>query len=546
VSVRPSSPLLCAFGATAVAIALTLAPLRIVAADTWPTSASMETAAADADNWILPARTLDFNRFTPLTDINRQNVGALKPLWTFKIADNGEQEAAPIVWHGTMYISTPHDHIIALDAATGAKKWELEHHVTHSVGVVTNRGVALVDGKLIMGTMEGHMMAVDATNGKVLWDVPGVDDPSNTSISMAPFIYRGLAIIGTAGGDFGNIGQVTAFRIADGSKAWVWHSIPAPGETGHETWPGDSWLHGGADVWGGLSIDPVTQTLYVGTGNPGPDLIDTYRKGKNLYSDSIVALNIAGPKPVLKWYVQLVADDTHDEDIAMPPQMFTGTIGGRRRPLIMATDKGGDYAIIDRANGQVISHGMLVQNQGMDSPPTADGQVGCPNHGGGVEWNGGAYDAASNLFIIPATDECGIWTALPSVEYSAGHPFSGGILPARGGGAGVISAIDVSSGKVVWTKDVPMAAEGGALITATGMTFTSALDGHFYALDTTSGRELWSVVTGSSIVSPPVAYRAGGKEIIAVISGEAGNQATRETPRTNSGSFISAFAVPDR
>jgi alcohol dehydrogenase (cytochrome c) len=426
------------------------------------------------------------------------------------------------------------------------KKWELEHHVTHSVGVVTNRGVALVDGKLIMGTMEGHMLAVDATNGKVLWDVPGVDDPSNTAISMAPYIYRGLAIIGTAGGDFGNIGQVTAFRISDGSKAWVWHSIPAPGEPGHDTWPGDSWLHGGADVWGGLSIDPATQTLYVGTGNPGPDLIDTYRKGKNLYSDSIVALDIAGPKPVLKWYVQLVADDTHDEDIAMPPQMFTGTIGGKRRPLIMATDKGGDYAIIDRTNGQVISHGMLVQNQGMDSPPTADGQVGCPNHGGGVEWNGGAYDAASNLFIIPATDECGVWTALPTAEYSAGHPFSGGILPARGGGAGVISAIDVASGKVVWTKDVPMAAEGGALITATGLTFTSALDGHFYALDTASGRELWSVVTGSSIVSPPVAYRVGGKEIIAVISGEAGNQATRETPRTNSGSFISAYALPDR
>jgi alcohol dehydrogenase (cytochrome c) len=513
------------------------------AADTWPTSASIEAAAADADNWILPAKTLDYNRVTALTDIDRTNVAALKPLWTFKIADNGEQEAEPIVWHGTMYISTPHDHIIALDAKTGVLKWEVKHEVTHSVGVVTNRGVALVDGKLIMGTMEGHVMAVDATSGKVLWDVQGVDDPLNSAYSMAPFIYRGLAIIGTSGGDFGNIGQVTAFRIADGSKAWVWHAIPGPGEAGHETWPGDSWLHGGADVWGGLSIDPATQTLYVGTGNPGPDLIDTYRKGKNLYSDSIVALDISGAKPAVKWYVQLVADDTHDEDIAMPPQLFAGLVNGVRRQLLMATDKGGDYAIMDRANGAVISRGMLVQNQGMDSPPTATGQVGCPNHGGGVEWNGGAYDAASNLFIIPATDECGVWTSLPSVTYSAGHPFSGGILPARGGGAGVISAVDVATGKVAWTKDVPMAAEGGALVTATGITFTSALDGHFYALDTRSGKELWSVATGSAIVSPPVAYRVDGKEIVAVISGEAGNQATRETPRSN-GSFITAFALP--
>jgi alcohol dehydrogenase (cytochrome c) len=541
----PARSLSIACAVIVVTGALVTSPPRIGATDAWPTSASMEAAARDADDWILPARTLDYNRFTPLSDINRQNVASLKPLWTFKIADNGEQEAAPIVWHGMMYISTPHDHIIAIDAATGVKKWELEHHVTHSVGVVTNRGVALVDGKLIMGTMEGHMLAVDATSGNVLWDVAGVDDPSNTSISMAPYIYRGLAIIGTAGGDFGNIGQVTAFHIADGSKAWVWHSIPAPGEAGHDTWPGDSWLHGGGDVWGGLSIDPATQTLYVGTGNPGPDLVDTYRKGANLYSDSIVALDISGAKPTLKWYVQLVKDDTHDEDIAMPPQLFTGTIGGRRRQLIMATDKGGDYAILDRTNGAVIAKGTLVQNQGMDSPPTADGEVGCPNHGGGVEWNGGAYDPSSNLFIIPATDECGIWSSLSDVNYSPGKPYSGGILPARGGGVGVISAIDVSTGKVAWTKDVPMAAEGGALMTATGLTFTSALDGHFYALDTMSGKELWSVVTGSSIVSPPVAYRAGGKEIIAVISGEAGNQATRDIPRTNDGSFITAYSVPD-
>jgi alcohol dehydrogenase (cytochrome c) len=531
--------------AVALAAALVFMPFHPAGADTWPSSASMEAAAGDADNWILPAKTLDFNRFSTLKDVNRDNVARLKPLWTFKIADDGEQEAAPIVWHGTMYISTPHDHIIALDAKTGAVKWELEHHVTHSVGVITNRGVALVDGKIIMGTMEGHVMAVDATNGNVLWDVQGVDDPANTAYSMAPYIYRGLAIIGTAGGDFGNIGQVTAFRIADGSKAWVWHTIPAPGEAGHDTWPGDSWLHGGADVWGGLSIDPATQTLYVGTGNPGPDLIDTGRKGKNLYSDSIVALDISGAKPALKWYVQLVADDTHDEDIAMPPQLFTGTIAGRRRPLLMASDKGGDYAIIDRPTGKVLARGVLVKNENMDSPPTKSGQVACPNHGGGVEWNGGAYDPGSNLFIIPATDECGVWTALDDVSYSPGHPYSGGVLPARGGGNGVISAIDVATGKIAWAKPVPMAAEGGALITAGGLTFTSALDGHFYALDTATGNQLWTVATGAPIVAPPVAYTVGGQEVIAVISGEGGNQATRDLPKNTNGSFISAFALAD-
>jgi len=527
----------------ALAAALGLPPAHTTAAETWPSSASMETAAADADNWILPAKTLDFNRFTTLTGVNRSNVARLKRLWTYKIADNGEQEAAPIVWHGMMYISTPHDHIIALDAKTGVQKWELEHHVTHSVGVVTNRGVALVDGKIIIGTMEGHMMAVDATNGKVLWDVPGVDDPSNSAFSMAPYIYRGLAIIGTAGGDFGNVGQVTAFHISDGSKAWVWHTIPGPGEAGHETWPGDSSLHGGADVWGGISIDPATQTMYVGAGNPGPDLVDTYRKGANLYSDSVVALDISGPKPVVKWYVQLVADDTHDEDIAMPPQLFTGVIDGKRRPLLMATDKGGDYAILDRPTGKVLAKGMLVQNQGMETPPTESGLVGCPNHGGGVEWNGGAYDPGSNLFIIPATDECGIWKSTGDVTYKPGAAFSGGILPARGGGSGVISAVNVSSGKVAWTKDVPMAAEGGALTTATGVTFTSALDGTFYALDTLTGKQLWSTNTGAPIVSPPVAYTVGGREVIAVISGEGGNQSTRELPKNVNGSFVSAYAV---
>jgi alcohol dehydrogenase (cytochrome c) len=509
----------------------------------WPTGDQIAKAATDESDWLTAGKSLDWNRYTTLKQIDARNVAQLKPAWTYKIDDDGEQEAAPIVWHGTMFISTPHDHVIALDAQTGQKKWEFSYTPAHVISFATNRGVALVDGKVFVGTLDGRLIALDAQSGKQIWNVPAVDDPVNTWYNSAPYVFNGTVIIGTSGGDQGNIGQVSGFRIADGKRLWVWHNVPGPGEPGHETWPGDSWQHGCADAWGGISIDVKTGTLFEAPGNPCPDKIDTNRKGQNLYSDSIVALDIAHGAPKLKWYYQLVSDDTHDADPAMPPVLFTGTVHGQSRELLAQGDKAGNFVILDRTSGALVSKNVLVTQKGLDVAPDSTGKIACPNHGGGVEWNGGAYDPGSNLFLIPATDECATWYAPATIEYSPGHQYAGGPLPRRTGGHGVISAIDVATGKVAWKKDVPFPAQGGALITATGLAFTSELDGVFYALDAKTGATLWQNATGSAIVDAPSAYQAGGQEYIAVISGQGGNQTTLELPKQNAGSFITAFAL---
>jgi len=171
---------------------------------------------------------------------------------------------------------------------------------------------------------------------------------------MAAYVYKNEIILGKSAGETGGIGHVQAFSTTDGHRLWDWHSIPFPGEPGHNTWPGNSWEHGGGAVWGGLTIDPATDTLYVAPGNPGPDLVDTYRKGLNLYTNSVVALDISGTKPRMKWYYQLLHNDTHDVDPAMPPILFDGKVGGTTRRLLAIGDKGGDFAVLDRTDGKVI------------------------------------------------------------------------------------------------------------------------------------------------------------------------------------------------
>jgi alcohol dehydrogenase (cytochrome c) len=510
----------------------------------WPTSDQIARAASDESDWLSAGKSLEWNRYTTLKQIDAKNVTQLKPAWTYKIDDDGEQEAAPIVWHGTMFISTPHDHVIALDAKTGVKKWEFSYTPSHMISIITNRGVALVDGKVVLGTLDGRVVALDANTGKQLWNVAGVEDPANTWYASAPSVYGDTVIIGTSGGDQGNVGQVSAFRISDGKRVWVWHNVPRPGEAGHETWPGDSWQHGCADAWAGVSIDVKTGTLFEAPGNPCPDLVDTQRAGANLYSDSVVALDIAHGAPKLKWYYQLIPDDTHDADPAMPPILFTGVVNGHPRDLVAQADKAGDFVILDRATGALVHRSALVTQRGLDGKPTVAGQTACPNHGGGVEWNGGAYDPASNLFLIPATDECATWKIDEGpVPYTPGQRYQGGAFPRRGGGHGVINAIDVATGTVAWRKDVPFPAQGGMLVTASGLAFTSEVDGVFYALDAKTGTTLWQYATGSAIVDAPSAYQVGGTEYVAVVSGQPGSQNTREMPKQNAGSFITAFAV---
>lgn len=265
-----------------------------------------------------------------------------------------------------------------------------------------------------------------------------------------------------------------------------------------------------------------------------------------MYSDSVVALDISGDKPQLKWYYKVSPNDVHDNDPSMPPVLFTGKVAGADRQLLAVGDKAGDFVILDRTNGKLVSRLAVSNQQGIfTTVPTLKGTFACPNHGGGIEWNGGSYDDAVNMFFIPSTQECAIWKIVypAAVPYVPGQPFTAGPLPKRRPATGVLTAIDVATGKAAWTKPLPYAAAGGVLVTRNGLIFTSDVGGNVYAFDPKTGQELWHDDVGSAIVAPISAYRAAdGHEYLVVEAGEAGNQQTPNLPKSQ-GARVVAYRL---
>ncbi len=531
-----------------VALALAtvaLRPATVRGAGNGPGPETFAAAAQDASAWILPARSYSGNRYVDLTQVSSANVKGLKRAWRFKIADDSPIEASPIVWNGMMYITSAHDHVYALDAKTGALKWEFAND-PHVIAFAANRGVAILGGNVYLGTLDGHMMALDATTGKKVWDVVAVDDPANSFYTMQPVPYKNMLLMGVSNGDWGGIGAIYAFDPANGKRLWEWKSVPAPGETGHETWSGDSWKRGGAALWSGIALDDKTGMLYADLGNPQPDFFGDARKGSNLYSNSMVALDISGAQPKMKWYHQFIPHDTHDWDPAMPPVRFTGQVNGAPRELVAAGDKGGNFWVLDATTGALVSHAAVSTQKGQDTEPSLAGNLACPNTNGGVEYNGGSYDPQTNLFYVPSVDECGIWKKNPTATYLAGQFYLGGSFPKLSGpNTGWMNAVDVSTGKFAWRKHEALPAVGGALVTSTGLVFSGMTTGDFVAFDAKTGDVLWSDATGSPILAPPAAYTLGGKAYIAVASGQAGNQAVPEMPKVSpNGSFLSVYTMP--
>ena len=518
-------------------------------ADT-PNAQALIGAAADTDDWVLPGKTYSFNRYVNAAVITPQNVTSLRKAWVTPLLDDGEQESSPIVWHGTVYIATPHDNVLALDAASGKVKWAFSYAPQYVLAYAVNRGVGLADGRVYLGTQDCHVIALDAATGKVDWNVLGCEGTSgyssteNSWFSIAAYPYNGAVYLSTAGGDQGNIGLLTAFDERTGKRLWSWHTVPEPGEPHFGTWPGNSWQHGGAAIWAGMSFEPSTNTLYATPGNAGPNLTLYGRKGQDLYSDSLVALQLGSGTPKLRWYYQLLQNDTHDADPAMPPVLFDGTVGGTPRKLVATADKDGNFAIVDRTNGKLVHRLSVSMQKAILALPTTQGTYSCPNHGGGVEWNGGSYDPKTNYFIVPSTQECALWKVVSTgpVQYIAGQPYTAGPLPKRRNATGVITAIDVSTGKVAWHRPFPYPAQGGVTITSTGIAFTSDGSGRIYALDTKTGNELWHDDTGSTIVDSLSLYRINGTPYLVTIAGEGGNQKTPNLPKTK-GSQVVAYAL---
>ncbi len=513
-----------------------------------PTAADFLNAANSPNNWILFAGNYSSNRSTAAKQITSANVSGLSKAWVFHLSDNGPTETSPIVWNGMMYVTSAHDHVYALNAATGKLVWQFADN-PHVISFAANRGVGILHGVVYLGTLDGHLIALDAKTGKKLWDEVAVHNPVNTFYTMAPVPYKmadgkWVLLESASNGDWGGIGYITAFNPANGKRVWEWKTIPGPGQPGHNTWAGDSWKRGGAAPWTGVTIDPSTQTLYMDLGNPQPDFNGAVRKGKNLYTDSLVALDISGPTPKLKWYHQFIPNDTHDWDASMPPLLFTGKRNGQSMKMVAAGDKAGNVWILDAATGKLLDHTVVSFQHGQHSAPSLGGNVACPNTNGGVEYNGAAYDPATNTLFVPSVNECGFWKGYKTAVYVAGQFYLAGAFPKFvGPDTGNFNAINVGTGVFNWRANFNLPAAGGALVTPTGLVFTGELSGQFDAFNTKTGALAWHSATGSPIIAPPVAYTAGGKEYVAVASGTAGNQKVPELKSPGHGSMITAYTL---
>ncbi len=543
--------ILAAFVATISAVG----PAGVGAQNAWPTADAFAAADKDAANWILPARNYGGNRYLAGGSITAGNVGTLKKAWTVKVDARGPLEVAPIVWNGTMYVTSSHNDVYALDAKTGTVKWHFPYK-PHVIAFSANRGVALGDGKVYEATLDGHLIALDATTGKPAWNVVAAHDVSNTFFTMQPVPYKNMLLLGASNGDWGGIGYLSAYDAATGKRLWDWNAVPGPGEPGHETWSGDSWKRGGGAIWSGLAIDPATSTIYVDLGNPQPDFLGTIRKGANLYTNSMVALDVSGAKPKIKWYHQFIPHDTHDWDPAMPPVLFTGTVKGASRNLVAAGDKGGNFWVLDAGTGAQVYRVAVSTQKGQNTQPNRKGDIACPNTNGGVEFNGGSYMPETNAFYVPSVDQCGIWKSQGTATYVSGQFYLGGAFPALyGPSTGYMSAIDIGTGKFLWRKHLAFPQIGGALSMSTGVVFTGGVNGDFTAYDAKSGSVLWHYPTKMTIQAPAGSYVVGGKQYVVIAAGPAG--VNFADPRLNQGAptlegkyshptsaMITAFTLP--
>lgn len=470
--------------------------------------------AATSDNVPTFNGSYSGDRYSTLTQIDRANAANLRPICAYQVGTAGPMQSGLIVQDGTMYF-TQDDDTFALDAKTCALHWRVSYKTTGKKVGIADRGVALLDGVLYRGTSDAHLIALDAASGKTIWNVAVADSSNGTSIGGAPMAYDGKVFIGLTGAEFGVKGKVMAFATADGKLLWTFDVIPTGNEPGANTWgPADTAATGGGSWWTSATLDPASNTVYFPIGNPAPDYAPDYRKGKNLYTNSEIALDTNTGH--LKWYFQLVPNDYHDWDTTTPPSMFTAANG---RKLMAFAGKDGRLFVIDANTHAVVTNVPVTTITNPDLPITPDGTFFCPNMG--VQWNGPAYSPLEHLTYVNSVDWCSTIKRGP-IQYIAGKPFlgssngSGERAPDR---TGWLHAIDPLTGKASWTYHAAGPMVAGITVTAGGVLFTGEYTGLFDVFDATSGKVLYQFQTGAPMAGGVVTYTVGGKQYVAASSG---------------------------
>lgn len=486
-----------------------------------------------AENWTSYNGDYTGRRYSNLHEINVGNVGRLQAAWVFHPGNSQNLEVTPLVVHGIMYVTSSND-VFALDARTGRTLWHYQRPVSSGLlddaAAHKNRGVGVWRDSVYAETDDAHLLCLDARSGGLRWDIEFADKTKGYGATSAPLVVKDLVIVGTSGGDSGVRGFIAAYDAATGKLRWRFWTIPAPGEFGSSSWPGDSYLHGGATTWMPGTYDPELNTLYWTTSNAAPDFVGDKRPGDDLYSACVLAFNPDTGK--LKWYFQFTPHDVYDYDATETAVLVDAEERGALRHLLVQADRNGFFYVLDRTNGKFLRASKFVTKvnwaKGIDASgrpilsgliPTAKGEYICPSIDGATNWYSPSYNPGTKLFYVMALERCDQYFASPR-KFNPGETFynTGTKRAAKEHSQKILLALSVADGKPAWKY--PQVgrgnSSGGTLTTAGGLVFFGDAAESFEAVDAASGRALWHMNTGQRFVASPMTYAVDGVQYVAI------------------------------
>ncbi len=485
-----------------------------------PTSAELLHAASDTQGWLYASKDYAGQRYVALNQITAANAHSLRAACIYRSNTTGSFQASPLVYKGVMYFTV--DNVtIAIDAATCREKWTHTWELKATPLSKANRGGAIADGRFVRGTPDGWLIALNMTDGSLVWSRQIADPAHSQYLSMPPLIVGDTIIYGPAGADWGAKNWIGAFKLATGEPVWKFNLIPDAGEPGADSWKdAASRDHGGGSLWTPLALDAAKGVLYVPVGNPAPDFYGQARPGDNLYTDSLVALDVKTGK--LIWYHQFVPNDVNDRDLSQVSPLFSATVKGKPRDLITVSGKDGLLRVLDRDTHEQLYELPITTRTGWEEKPSVEGAHGCPGLLGGMEWNGPAYSPSAKTIYVSTVDWCGTFTRLPDPPgfQQNAHYYGGSVTPdPRDQARGWLRAIDAATGKEHWVQKWPTPLVAGVTATSGGVLFTGDFDNNFLAIDAANGKTLYKFNTGGSIGGGVLSYAIDGKQYVATTSG---------------------------
>ncbi len=507
-----------------------------------PGSSALHVSADDlairpvGTDWLSYNGDYTGRRYSSLREINVENVAQLRAAWVFHPGNSQRLEATPVVIGGVMYLTSAND-VFALDARTGRSIW---HHARPvSAGLLDDaaahksRGVAVWDHFVYAETDDAHLLCLDARSGNVLWDVQYADKIKHYGATSAPLVVKGTVIVGTSGGDSGVRGFVAAFDAITGKKKWHLWTIPGPGEFGSDSWPGDSYLHGGATTWMPGTYDAELDTVYWTTSNAAPDFAGESRPGDDLYTACVLAIDPNTGK--LKWHFQFTPHDVYDYDANETPVLVDVEEKGAVRRLLVQANRNGFFYVLDRTDGKFLratpfveklNWATVVDGSGRpvlsDRIPTKEGTLICPSIVGATNWFSPSYNPDTGLLYVIALESCNLFFAKPK-GFVQGETFynTGTKLPPGEHSQKILLALSVQDGKTVWRY--PQAGQGeswgGTLTTAGGLVFFADDTESFEAVNAANGHPLWHFNTGQRMLASPMTYAVDGVQYVAIAAG---------------------------